>query len=190
MSARQLTRWSIVKEEGIRHVVVAGDASIAPLVEAALPKELSGKLVDTLSFDAKAPEQEIFTATLDAIREQDAVTDAEKVKRLFEQYRAGGLAVAGPQETLEALANGQVDELLISVALEQAHAEEEPVAAILAPELPDAQGSTASDDARPALLADLLVTKAKQISARVSFIEDTNLLAAVDGVGAFLRWRA
>lgn len=179
----------IVREEGIKHVVIAGDPAIAPIVQEELPKELSDKLVDTLRLDTKAPEQEIFQATLDAIREQDAVTDAEKVNRLFEQFRAGGLAVLGPQDTLEALANGQVDELLIGVAMEQRHDAEEPVDAILAPEIPDASGSTASDEERPVLLPDLLVTKAKQISAQVTFIEDPTLLADVDGVGAFLRWR-
>jgi peptide subunit release factor 1 (eRF1) len=179
----------IVREEGIKHVVIAGDPAIAPIVQEELPKELSDKLVDTLRLDTKAPEQEIFQATLDAIREQDAVTDAEKVNRLFEQFRAGGLAVLGPQDTLEALANGQVDELLIGVAMEQRHDAEEPVDAILAPEIPDASGSTASDEERPVLLPDLLVTKAKQISAQVTFIEDPGLLADVDGVGAFLRWR-
>jgi peptide subunit release factor 1 (eRF1) len=141
-----------------------------------------------LRLDTKAPEHEIFTATLDAIHEQDAASDAEKVRRLFEYYRAGGLAVAGAQETLEALTNGQVDELLISASLERTHPDEEPVDAILAPEIPDAGGSTATDDPRPVLLADLLVTKAKQTSAGISFIEDAALLEAVDGVGAFLRW--
>ena len=45
--------------------------------------------------------------------------------------------------TLEALANGQVDELLISVAIEAARPEQEPVEAILAPEIPDQTGGTA-----------------------------------------------
>ncbi|MCU1234212.1 MAG: eRF1 domain 3 protein [Candidatus Solibacter sp.] len=180
----------IVRDEGIGQVVIAGDPAITPLVEQELPKQLADKLVKNLRLDTKAPESEIFDATLAAIREQDAVTDAEKVNRLFEQYRAGGLAVAGPQETLEALANGQVDELLLSVALERTHDQPEPVEAVLAPEIPDAAGSTESDDDRPVLLADLLVTKAKQISAQVSFIEDATLLADVDGIGAFLRWRS
>ncbi len=178
----------IVREEKIAHVVVAGDTSMLAVVEEQLSKQLEEKLVDVLRFDAKAPEHEIFEATLEAIQEQDAATDAEKVKRLFEYYRAGGLAVTGPEKTLEALANGQVDELLISASLERTHAEEEPVEAILAPEIPDAEGSTETEEPRPALLADLLVTKAKQTSARVSFIEDAELLAGVDGVGAFLRW--
>jgi peptide subunit release factor 1 (eRF1) len=178
----------IAREEGIRHVVLAGDPAMIPVIQEQLSKQLSEKVVDVLRLDTKAPEHEILSATLDSIREQDAVTDAEKVHRLFEYYRAGGLAVTGSQETLEALANGQVDELLISAALERTHAEEEPVDAILAPEIPDQAGSTETDDPRPVLLADLLVTKAKQTSARVSFIQDANLLAGVDGVGAFLRW--
>ena len=178
----------IVREEKIAHVVVAGDPAMLPVVEEQFSKQLEEKLVDVLRFDAKAPEHEVFEATLEAIREQDAATDAEKVKRLFEYYRAGGLAVAGPEKTLEALANGQVDELLISASLERTHAEEEPVEAILAPEIPDTEGRTETEEPRPVLLADLLVTKAKQTSARVSFIEDAKLLEGVDGVGAFLRW--
>ena len=178
----------IVREEKIAHVVVAGDASMLPIVEEQFSKQLEEKLVDVLRLDTKAPEHEIFEATLEAIQEQDAATDAEKVARLFEYYRAGGLAVTGPEKTLEALANGQVDELLISASLERTHAEEEPVEAILAPEIPDGEGSTETDEPRPVLLADLLVTKAKQTSAGVSFIQDAGLLAGVDGVGAFLRW--
>src|SRR5580704_2806466 len=105
------------------------------------------------------------------------------------QYRARGLAVAGPQETLEALANGQVEELLISGALEETHPDPEEVQAILAPEIPDADGGTQSEEPRQASLPDLLVTKAKQTSAAVTFIEDAALLESTGGVGAFLRWR-
>lgn len=178
----------IVREEKIQHIVLGCDPVMIPVVEEQLSKQLSEKVVDILRLDTKAPDHEIFENTIEAIREQDAASDAEKVQRLFEYYRAGGLAITGPQETLEALANGQLDELLISASLERTHADEEPVDAILAPEIPDAAGSTATDEPRPALIADLLVTKAKQTGARVSFIQDTNLLAAVDGVGGFLRW--
>lgn len=178
----------IVRDEKIQHVVVAGDPAMMAVVQEQFSKQLAEKVVEVLRLDAKAPEHEIFNATLEAVQEQDAATDAEKVKRLFEYYRAGGLAVTGPEKTLEALANGQVDELLISASLERTHAEEEPVEAILAPEVPDAEGSTETEEPRPVLLADLLVTKAKQTSADVCFIEDANLLANVDGVGAFLRW--
>ncbi len=179
----------IVREEHVPHVIIAGDAAMVPVIEEQLPKHLADKLVDAMRLDTKAPDHEIFEATLEVLREKDAATDREKVDQLFERYRAGGLGVAGPQDTLEALANGQVDELLISASLERTHSEPEPVEAILAPEIPDSAGSTETEEPRPALLADLLVTKAGQTAARVSFIEDPALLEPVGGVGAFLRWR-
>jgi peptide subunit release factor 1 (eRF1) len=179
----------LVKQEQLQYVIVAGDAQMTALLAEQMPKELAEKVVDTLRLDVKASDQQVFEATLEAMRRQDAETDAQKVERLMNEYRRGGLACVGPQETLEALTNGQVDELLVSAALEQEHPEEVPVDAIVAPEVPDPAGSTETDEPRPVLLPDLLVTKAKQTDATVTFIENAELLAGVEGVGAFLRWR-
>jgi peptide subunit release factor 1 (eRF1) len=180
----------IVREDKIRDVILAGDPQIMSRLQAEMPKHLADKVVDVLKLDLKASDQEVFEATLGRMREEDAKTDAGKVERLFREYRARGLACVGAQDTLEALANGQVDELLISGALEQSHAGEQAVDAVLAPEVPDSTGGTDSDEPRQVLLPDLLVTKARQTDARISFIEDPALLAEVEGVGAFLRWRA
>jgi peptide subunit release factor 1 (eRF1) len=87
------------------------------------------------------------------------------VQRLFDRFRAGGLAVAGAEETLQCLANGLVDELLISAALEAARPETEPVEAILAPEI--------ADDPRPP------GHKSKTDQRRHNLYRR----------GAFLRWR-
>lgn len=180
----------IAAQENVRHVILAGDSEMTSLLQEQMPKHLAAKLVDVMKIDLKASEQEIFAATLERMREEDAKTDVEKVERLLREFRARGLALAGPDAVLEALANGQVDELLISADLEGAHAEEEPVDAILSPETPDSTGGTDSDEPRPVLMADLLVTRAKQTDARISFIQDEGLLKEVDGVGAFLRWRS
>ena len=99
------------------------------------------------------------------------------------------MAVVGLQETLEALTKGQVEELLISGALEESHPLPEEVEALLAQEVPDAEGETKGEEPRQASLPDLLVTKAKRTGATVTFIEDGALLESVGGVGAFLRWR-
>jgi peptide subunit release factor 1 (eRF1) len=180
----------IVKQEKVEHIILAGDPQITPLLEEEMPKHLSSKLVDVMKIDLKASDQEILSTTLERMREEDAKTDAEKVERLLREYRGRGLAIIGPEAVLEALANGQVDELLISASLERTHGEEEQIDAILAPEVPDSTGSTETDEPRSVLMADLLVTKARQTDARVSFIEDPELLKEVDGVGAFLRWRS
>lgn len=180
----------LVREESIKQIVLAGDPQILGVLQTELPKHLADKVVDTVKLDQKASDGDIFETTLERMREEDAKTDAEKVDRLFRAYRARGLAVVGPQDTLEALANGQVDELLLSASLEQSHGDEEQIEAILAPEIPDSTGGTDSDEPRSVLMADLLVTKAKQTDARITFIQDAPLLAEVEGVGAFLRWRS
>jgi peptide subunit release factor 1 (eRF1) len=180
----------IVREDNIRHIILACEPAMAPVLQEQMPKELAELIVDVVKLDARAPEQEILTATLDKMREQSSKTDAEQVDRLLQEYRAHGLAIVGPRETLEALANGQVDELLISASLDQARPEREPVDAILAPEIPDSSGDTETDEPREASLPDLLVTKAKLTDAKVSFIDDASLLESVGGVGAFLRWRS
>jgi peptide subunit release factor 1 (eRF1) len=166
----------IVREDKITHIILAGDSVVIPLLQEQLPREMAS-MVEVMRLDIHASEQDVLTGTL------------AKVDRLMQQYRGRGLAVAGPQETLEALAKGQVEELLISGGLEESHSQPEEVPAILAPEIPNAEGGTKSEESPPAPLPDLLVAKAKQTGAAVTFIEDPALLESVGGVAAFLRWR-
>jgi peptide subunit release factor 1 (eRF1) len=179
----------IVSEDHVSHVILAGDSVVIPLLQEQLPQEMVS-MVEVMKLDVHTSDQDVLTATLAKLQEQEANTAGEKVDRLMHQYRGRGLAVAGLQETLEALANGQVEELLISGGLEDSHPQPEEVEAILAPEIPDSKGGTESEEPRQASLPDLLVTKAKQTGATVTFIEDAALLESIGGVGAFLRWRA
>jgi peptide subunit release factor 1 (eRF1) len=179
----------IVREDHVSHIILAGDSVVMPSLQAEIPQEMAS-MVEVMKLDIHSSDQDVLTATLHKLQEDEAKSAVEKVDRLMQQYRARGLAVVGPQETLEALANGQVEELLISSTLELSHPQPEAVEAILAPELPDSAGGTESDQPRQASLPDLLVTKAKQTNAEVSFLEDPALLESVGGVGAFLRWRA
>jgi peptide subunit release factor 1 (eRF1) len=178
----------IVREDQVSHIILAGDSVVIPLLQERLPPEMVS-MVEVMKLDIHASEHDILTATLEQLQEQEVKTAAEKVDRLMHQYRARGLAVVGLHETLEALAKGQVEELLISGSLDESHPLPEEVDAIFAPEIPDSEGGTESDEPRQASLPDLLVTKAKQTGATVTFIEDAALLESTGGVGAFLRWR-
>lgn len=178
----------IVREDKVSHIILAGDQVVIPLLQEQLPQELV-PMVQVMKLDIHASEQDVLTATLAKLLEQEARTGAEKVDRLMQQYRARGLAVAGPRETLEALTNGQVDELLISGGIEESLPLPEDVQAVLAAEITYSEGGTNGEEPGPSLLPDLLVTKAKQTGATVTFIEDAALLESVGGVAAFLRWR-
>ncbi len=186
--AEQLAR--IAREDRVSRIVVTGDPETVPLLMEELPQDVRELVVEGPKIGRDASETDVFTATMEKIKEGDAKSDAEKVERLLQAYRGRGLAAVGPEASLEALTNGQVDELLLSALLEKTNEEPVAVDAIVAPEIPDSTGGTASDEPREVSLPDLLVTKAKQTGAKITFIEDSAELEAVGGVGAFLRWRS
>jgi peptide subunit release factor 1 (eRF1) len=163
----------IVRQEGVEHVVLAGDEVALPLLKAQLPEVLQPRLVDVLQMDARSPEHEVLQATLEALRRHDAATDAERVQRVLDEYRAGGLGVVGVHETEAALALAQVHELVISA---------DPTAV-------REDGDAPPDREAQIELCDRLVTMARQTDAAVHFVEEAGLLAGVGGVGAALRYR-
>ena len=151
----------VVAQEHLNHVVVACDEVARPYLMAELPKHLAEKVIDVVSVDVKSiAEHELLSETMEALRRDDAKTDAEHVERMIGAWRAGGLAVAGIEATVRALDMRQVEELLIAAR-------------------PD----------RVAGPADELVAKAQRNAARIRFIEDDSLLADVGGVGALLRFK-
>ena len=177
----------IVRRDNIQHIIVAGDDVVVPIFRDQLPRHLEHKVVDVLSLNRSAGEHDVVTATLEVLRRKDAETDAERVQELIDEWQGSGLGVVGPEDTLQALRLGQVEELLIAGT-----------AAELAPTpLPDdsAPGHVRSQSSAPApvdeerlKLADELVTRAQQTAARVRFIEDPGLLREFGGVGALLRF--
>ena len=92
--------------------------------------------------------------------------------------RAGGLGVAGIPDTRLALEMGQVDELLIA-------ADPSTVREVGATDA----GATDADADAVSDVAEDLVERARRTDARVTFIEQTDLLSDVGGVGGLLRFR-
>lgn len=179
----------VVEEEKADHIVLAGDEVIMPLLRGHLPPRLREKVIDVLRLDIRTPEHAVLKATMESLREHNLQADAERVRLLLDEYRAGGLAAVGARDTLSAVYHGQADELLLSASAREIRCEAE-----------DFDGVAARGHGVPAqlfcegrephlLAADLLVAHARQTGARVTFIEDAALLAGVGGVGALLRYR-
>lgn len=166
----------LVRDEGIESIVIAGDPVAVPLVRDELTKDVASRVVDVIRLDGNAPERQVVEATIEAMRHKDAETDRERVDALLGAYRSGGLAAVGVDATLRAFELGQVDQLLITAALETIDSS--------APERTTERGERSAEER----VADTLVVKANQTAATIRFIEDPALLAAVGGVGAFLRF--
>lgn len=179
----------VVAEDRIEQIILSGDeTNVIPILREQMPKHLLDKVIDVVNLGVDTPEHEILEATMKTLRVHDALTDAEKVREMLDQYRAGGLGVVGVADTLAALSNGQVDELLVSASLREIQYSEQKVDKVLAAYAPGADAERA-DASEPRMVADELVRRAQQTSARVTFIEDTSLLEGVGGVGATLRYR-
>ncbi len=185
----------VVQAEGIAQIVVSCDEVTLPLLREQLPKHLAEKVVDHIRVDAHAAAADVLKASVEAIAKVNTSTDREKVSAALDGYRAGGLGVVGPESTLTALINGQVDELLIAADLQQMRPLSMPAgsandAAIAEPVLePVSAGEPGGAQPEIVRLADELVMKAKQTGAKLTFIEDPALLADYGGVAALLRFR-
>jgi peptide chain release factor subunit 1 len=187
----------IVQDEGIEQIVVAGDEVVTPLLREQLPKRLADRIVDHVRIEAGAPANQILRMTLEAMKRSDKANDAEAVDSAVGAYRAGGLGVVGPEETLEALIQGQVDELLINASVRDLHALGSPSVQSAANDVGIEQpavevtsaGEAAESNPQVVRMANELIAKARQTSARIRFIEDSTLLAPYGGVAALLRFR-
>ncbi|HVG20065.1 MAG TPA: Vms1/Ankzf1 family peptidyl-tRNA hydrolase [Blastocatellia bacterium] len=177
----------VVREDAAQHVILAGDEVIIPLLREQMPQQLADKVIDVVKLDINTPEHEILEETAGVLRDRDRETDAEKVARLLDEYRAGGLAVAGVDKTLAALSNGQVDELFLTATPGAITYSEKKVERVI--EAYDAGASADLDTSEARVVADELIRRAQATSARVTFIEDATLLATVGGVGAMLRYQ-
>lgn len=158
----------LVRDDGVERIVVAANDVALPLLRAELSKEVAPRTIEVDQLDVHSSRDQILKRALDAARAQDARDDAERVSRLLDAYRAGGLGVVGTDATLRALVNGQVHELLIAA---------------------DPSGLRTRDGRSGAEVADDLVAKARQTDARVTVIEDHHLLTDAGGVGGLLRFR-
>lgn len=179
----------VVTEESIEHIILAGDEeTVIPLLRDQMSKPLAEKIVDALSLGINTPEHEVLEESLRVFRRHDSLTDMQKVERLLNEYRADDLGVAGVPETLAALSNGQVEELLIAAKVESIQYDKEEVEKVLRLYLGTDEVLPSELDERT--VADELVRRANVLSsARVTFIEDSARLERVGGVGGLLRYR-
>jgi peptide chain release factor subunit 1 len=178
----------IVRDENIEHVILAGnEETVIPLLREEMPKALAEKVIDALSLGIDTPEHELLEESMAAFRRHDSLTDMEKVERLLNEYRADDLGVGGVAETLAALSNGQVEEILLAAKPESLVYDKEEVEKVLTlyrgeQPLPDELDQRS--------VADELVRRANVLSsATVTFIEDSKRLERLGGVGGFLRYR-
>ncbi len=184
---------SLMREKDIDHFILCGDeTSIMPVLRPQLSKELERKVVGTLNLSQYDSVEEIRSQTHEAMGVRNAVGDKEWVERVFDAAKAAArLGTLGVEDTLKALSNGQVQELVICSdigTIEYNAGKVERILKDYAPGDDNSSVETLPEVEIAGEVADELITRAINTDAKIVFIEDESLLRDVGGVGAILRY--
>lgn len=178
----------IVRDEDIRQIVLAGNKDVViPLLNEEVDDFLKERIVGTVRMEIDATVNEIIDEATIAIKQFDTLKDKEKIDHLIDENYNGGKGVTGVAKTLEALANGQVQELYLTAKFDELEYNENEVKEILKAYAPGEDDEMANPK-HPREIADDMIIRALDSAEKIRFIEDENLLENVGGVGALLRY--
>ena len=184
---------SIMNRLSIDHLILCGDeTTIMPTLRPQLSKSLEEKVIGTLNMSQYDSVDEIREKTGEVFGIENAKKDQEQVERVFNAAKAAaGMGTLGVKETLKALSNGQVQELVIAADFDSIEYKPGEVAKVLSDYAPGDDNSAI--DTKPIVsiageVADELIIRATNSDAKIVFIEDASLLEEAGGVGAVLRF--
>ena len=183
----------LMRNQKIEHLILCGDETgVIPILKEHFSKPFEDSIVTTLNLSKYDSEGEIRDATHEAMKVENALRDKERVERMFGAAKAAaGLGTIGVEKTLEALSNGQVEELLISAdfgAIEYSAKKVKKVLKNYAPGDDNSSAEELPDTKETGQVADELLVRALNSAAKIIFIEDESMLKEAGGVGAVLRY--
>jgi peptide subunit release factor 1 (eRF1) len=183
----------VMKKYSVEHLIIAGDEeTILPVIKPELSKPLEDKLIGSVSIADYQSEDEIREKTLDVVTTEMATLQMKEVERVNDATKAAAkLGTLGVEDTLRALANGQVEELVIASNIDSIDYSKKKIKKILNEYEPG--DDTAPTDATvnvsdAAEIADQLVMRAINTAAKIMFVKDDSLLEDAGGVGSILRF--
>lgn len=182
---------SIVEKNEVDYVIVAGDEPMLSELRKHLTPAVKEKLIEEERIPIEASAHEILRRTISVVRDTEANDSRRMADTVINRFRAGGLAVAGLEPTIEALNRDQVDQLLLAESFDGETGWQCPQCRVLGRQprpaaCPFCQAPLTEDiDLREAM-----VHRTERTGRRVEIVESHPELEALDGVGALLRYRA
>jgi peptide subunit release factor 1 (eRF1) len=183
----------LMRKKNIEYLVLAGDeATIMPILRPQLSKAVEDKVIGTVNLTQYDSLEEIRERTREVMASEMAARDAKQVERTLDAARsAAEMGTLGLEDTLRALANGQVQELVMAYdfgAIEYDPGEVERIMNEYAPGDERLQGNTKPIVQIRGEVADELILRALNTGAQLFFVKDSDLLTEAGGVGAVLRY--
>lgn len=180
----------VVRKGEVDYVILGGDDLILGELRRQLTPAVREKVIDEEPIAIDTPAQEILARTIDVVRRAEADDSRKLADTAVDRFRAGGLAVAGLEPTIEALNLEQVDCLLLAEGFDGAPGWQCAECRVLG--LPPAPSECPFCGApRPTEidLREAMVRRAERTGRRVEIVEGHAGLEGLDGVAALLRYR-
>lgn len=175
---------------GHTHLILAGSSRMTARIRNSLPKHLQAKLIDVVPASANARVADVVAATLSRFINREQQESLDAVAELVSAIRRGGLGTVGTAATLQALRRGQADVLVMAREYEPEVARScrhcGYTAAASAP--PERCPECDSSEFQSADLKEVMVQLAERQSLEVEFVQRSDVLMGLGGVGCLLRY--
>lgn len=183
----------LMRKKDIQQLVLCGDeTTIMPILRPQLSKAVEEKVVAVINMSQYDSPEEIHEKTREVLGIENATEDGKKVEDLNNAAKAAaGMGTLGVEDTLRALANGQVQELIIGNDVDSIEYSETEVEKIFEEYRPGDDNAPVDIPPMAQLageIADQLILRAINTDAKITFIQDSSILKEARGVGAILRY--
>ncbi|MEL6822084.1 MAG: hypothetical protein AAFP70_10005 [Calditrichota bacterium] len=177
-------------ERDIKHLIMAGDERIVSEIKSQLSHSLKEKVVDFSKMHIRANPELVLHKTLEEFARYERAAESDVVENLQYEVARDGLGVVGSEKVLEALNEGKVDTLLVSLDFEAPGGWRcETCGHLTMAILRNDCIKCGSKEVTHVDLKDDLVRRATQIGATIETVTDNLWLDKHEGIGALLRFR-
>jgi len=176
-----------LNQHHVTRVVLAGTEETLAQFRTQLPRTLEEKVVGQISLDANASPAEVWDHALEIVQEAQRRDEEDQLEQVITLVHKAGPGAVGLADTLTALQQGRVHQLLLSPDLHTAGYQCENCGAVVLEALaacPYCSGKlVASTD-----VVNLAVHTAIDAGLKVSVLDRSPRLAEVGGIAAVLRY--
>jgi rubrerythrin len=180
----------LVREDEVDYLILGGDGLILGELRRHLTSAVRDKIIDEEPIAIDASARDILERTIDVVRRTEADDSRKLADTAVDRFRAGGLAVAGLEPTIQALNLEQVDQLLLAEGFDGAPGWQCAECRVLGlPPAPSECPFCGAPGPAELDLREAMVRRAERTGRRVEIVEGHAGLEALDGVAALLRYR-
>lgn len=172
----------LAQRQGVRRIVLAGEARAVGLFRDHLSTELDGRVVGVVSAAGHEPMATIAGRAARHLARVDEQQDAEAVDRLLDAAAKGGRAVAGLEPTLEAVNRNAVQQLYLLPGFDRAGSVCQGCAALQRP-IPSGRCVFCGDAVHPTELGEAMVGRVLASGGAVGLVDRHAALRAQGGGG-------